>query len=47
MYYETARNEHPLRYNPLKACVVPRPIGWITTIKAAEVALAAIVPASE
>jgi flavin reductase (DIM6/NTAB) family NADH-FMN oxidoreductase RutF len=37
MYYETARNEHPLRYNPLKACVVPRPIGWITTINAAGV----------
>ena len=32
MYYETARNDHGLRYNPLKACVVPRPIGWITTI---------------
>lgn len=32
MYYETAKNDHGLRYNPLKACVVPRPIGWITTI---------------
>ena len=32
MYYETARNDHGLRYNPLKACVVPRPIGWITTV---------------
>lgn len=32
MYYETANNDHGLRYNPLKACVVPRPIGWITTI---------------
>jgi flavin reductase (DIM6/NTAB) family NADH-FMN oxidoreductase RutF len=35
MYYETASNDHGLRYNPLKACVVPRPIGWITTIDAA------------
>ena len=35
MYYETARNNHGLRYNPIKACVVPRPIGWITTINAA------------
>ena len=35
MYYETARNDHGLRYNPLKACVVPRPIGWLTTISAA------------
>ena len=34
MYYETATNDHGLRYNPLKACVVPRPIGWITTINA-------------
>jgi len=34
MYYETDKNDHGLRYNPLKACVVPRPIGWITTISA-------------
>lgn len=34
MYYETARNDHGLRYNPLKACVVPRPIGWLTTMSA-------------
>jgi len=34
MYYETDKNNHGLRYNPLKACVVPRPIGWITTISA-------------
>ena len=31
MFYEPANNDHGLRYNPLKACVVPRPIGWITT----------------
>jgi flavin reductase (DIM6/NTAB) family NADH-FMN oxidoreductase RutF len=37
MYYETDKNNHGLRYNPLKACVVPRPIGWITTIDAAGV----------
>jgi flavin reductase (DIM6/NTAB) family NADH-FMN oxidoreductase RutF len=35
MYYETDRNNHGLPYNPLKACVVPRPIGWISTISAA------------
>jgi len=34
MYYETDTNNHGLRYNPLKACVVPRPIGWLTTISA-------------
>src|SRR4051812_8653072 len=37
MYYETARNDHGLRYNPIKACVVPRPIGWLTTMSAAGV----------
>jgi flavin reductase (DIM6/NTAB) family NADH-FMN oxidoreductase RutF len=35
MYYETDRNDHGLRYNPLKACVVPRPIGWLSTVDAA------------
>ena len=37
MYYETDKNNHGLRYNPLKACVVPRPIGWLTTISASGV----------
>jgi flavin reductase (DIM6/NTAB) family NADH-FMN oxidoreductase RutF len=37
MYYETDKNDHGLPYNPLKACVVPRPIGWLTTISAAGV----------
>jgi flavin reductase (DIM6/NTAB) family NADH-FMN oxidoreductase RutF len=37
VYYETDKNNHGLRYNPLKACVVPRPIGWLTTISAAGV----------
>ena len=37
MYYETDKNDHGLRYNPLKACVVPRPIGWMTTMSAAGV----------
>ena len=35
MYYETDTNDHGLRFNPLKACVVPRPIGWISTVDAA------------
>ena len=29
MFYETEKNDHGLPYNPIKACVVPRPIGWI------------------
>ena len=37
MYYETDKNDHGMRYSPLKACVVPRPIGWITTMSAAGV----------
>ncbi|MEP6783163.1 MAG: flavin reductase family protein [Acidobacteriota bacterium] len=37
MYYETDRNNHGLRYNPIKACVVPRPIGWLTTMSASGV----------
>jgi flavin reductase (DIM6/NTAB) family NADH-FMN oxidoreductase RutF len=37
MYYETDKNNHGLRYNPLKACVAPRPIGWMTTMSAAGV----------
>jgi flavin reductase (DIM6/NTAB) family NADH-FMN oxidoreductase RutF len=32
MYYEIAKNDHGLPYNPLKGCVVPRPIGWISTV---------------
>jgi flavin reductase (DIM6/NTAB) family NADH-FMN oxidoreductase RutF len=37
LYYEVDKNDHGLRFNPLKACVVPRPIGWLTTISAAGV----------
>lgn len=31
MFYETATNAHGLPHDPLKALVVPRPIGWIST----------------
>lgn len=31
MFYKPENNDHGLPYNPIKACVVPRPIGWITT----------------
>lgn len=31
MFYDTRLNNHGLRYNPFKACVVPRPIAWIST----------------
>jgi flavin reductase (DIM6/NTAB) family NADH-FMN oxidoreductase RutF len=31
MYYEPGRTQHGLPFNPFKACIVPRPIGWIST----------------
>lgn len=38
MFYRCDSNDHGLPYNPFKACVVPRPIGWISTVDAAGVA---------
>jgi flavin reductase (DIM6/NTAB) family NADH-FMN oxidoreductase RutF len=32
MFYETARDNHGLPFNPIKAIIAPRPIGWITTM---------------
>ncbi len=37
MFFETAKNDHGLRHNPVKALVAPRPIGWISTISPAGV----------
>jgi flavin reductase (DIM6/NTAB) family NADH-FMN oxidoreductase RutF len=34
MFYRTDKNDHGLRYDPFKAIVAPRPIGWITSISA-------------
>ena len=31
MYYEPGVTPHGLPFNPFKACIVPRPIGWIST----------------
>jgi flavin reductase (DIM6/NTAB) family NADH-FMN oxidoreductase RutF len=31
MQYDPALDNHGLAYNPFKSCVVPRPIGWIST----------------
>ena len=33
MFYEV-KNGHGLPHDPFKSCIVPRPIGWITTISA-------------
>lgn len=32
MFYETADNRHGLKHDPWKALVVPRPIGWISSV---------------
>lgn len=34
MYYEPGVTPHDLPFNPFKSCVVPRPIGWISTLDA-------------
>ncbi len=31
MLYETKGNRHGLPHDPYKSCIVPRPIGWIST----------------
>jgi len=31
MYFEPGKTEHHLPFDPFKSCVVPRPIGWIST----------------
>lgn len=32
MFYDTEKNDHGLSRSPFKSCVVPRPIGWISTV---------------
>lgn len=32
MFYDAIENKHGLRHDPLKALLVPRPIGWISTL---------------
>lgn len=32
MFYEPDKDDHGLRFNPYKSIVVPRPIGWISTL---------------
>ncbi|MER2533848.1 MAG: flavin reductase family protein [Rhizobiaceae bacterium] len=34
MYYEPGGISHNLPFNPLKSCIVPRPIAWISTVSA-------------
>lgn len=37
MFYDATTNDHGLRHDPFKALIVPRPIGWISTVSAAGV----------
>lgn len=32
MFFDAERNDHGLPYNPIKALIAPRPIGWITAL---------------
>jgi flavin reductase (DIM6/NTAB) family NADH-FMN oxidoreductase RutF len=32
VFYDAVKNDHGLRYDPFKAIVAPRPIGWVTTM---------------
>jgi len=32
MFYDPALNDHGLPFNPFKAIVVPRPIGWVSSL---------------
>lgn len=32
MFYEPGRTPHGLPHDPFKSCVIPRPIGWISTL---------------
>ena len=34
MHYDPEKNDHGLPQGPFKSCVLPRPIGWISTISA-------------
>ena len=38
MHYAPGREPCPLPFSPFKACTVPRPIGWISTISRAGIA---------
>jgi len=37
MFYDPRRNDHGLPRDPFKSLIVPRPIGWVTTVSTAGV----------
>lgn len=38
MFYDAIRNDHGFEYDPFKALVAPRPIGWISSLSAGGIA---------
>jgi flavin reductase (DIM6/NTAB) family NADH-FMN oxidoreductase RutF len=32
LFYDAIRNDHGLKHDPFKALVVPRPVGWVSTV---------------
>lgn len=38
MFYDAIENKHGLKHDPFKALIVPRPIGWVSTVSKAGVA---------
>ncbi len=38
MFYDAVKNDHGFQYDPFKALVAPRPIGWISTVSADRIA---------
>lgn len=38
MFYDAIENKHGLKHDPFKALIVPRPIGWVSTVSAEGVA---------
>ncbi|KAF2201100.1 hypothetical protein GQ43DRAFT_455992 [Delitschia confertaspora ATCC 74209] len=38
MFYEPGKTDHGLPHDPFKACVTPRPIGWISTLSSTGIA---------
>jgi flavin reductase (DIM6/NTAB) family NADH-FMN oxidoreductase RutF len=37
MFYDAIANSHGLKYDPFKALIAPRPVGWISTVSKAGV----------
>jgi flavin reductase (DIM6/NTAB) family NADH-FMN oxidoreductase RutF len=38
MFYDARKNDHGFQYDPFKAIVAPRPIGWVSTLSASGIA---------